>query len=356
MNSNEKPFLVGSSRLKPKAKTTVATTSSVLLFAFCLSAVTSQGQTQPAASGRAAFPQETVQNKLLRVHLYLPDAQEGYYRGTRFDWSGLISRVEYRGHSFFSEFNKEHNPLNHDDVCGTAEEFSMTTLPLGFKEARPGETFVKIGVGVLRRGDVSAYGFAKKYQITKPGDWKISRRPEAIEFSQSLEAPGGWAYDYSKTISLDADAPALRIKRVLKNTGTRPIKTDHYGHNFLRIDDAPAGANHAIEFPFKPSFSKDAQTAGCVSIEGNALVFHKEVGPGKAVWVPLEGFRSLEDNRIRVVDRRTKTAVTIETDRPLSRLVFYSSNGALCPEPFVEIDLASGETATWTTTYRFEAP
>ena len=48
--------------------------------------------------------------------------------------------------------------------------------------------------------------------------------------------------------------------------------------------------------------------------------------------------------------------MTIITDQPLLRLVFYSSRGVLAPEPFVKIDLAPGETKTWETTYRFECP
>src|SRR6516162_2458988 len=67
----------------------------------------------------------TLQSSRLKVILYLPDAQKGYYRGTRFDWSGLISKVEFGRHSFFCEFKQEHDPLNHDDICGTAEEFGI---------------------------------------------------------------------------------------------------------------------------------------------------------------------------------------------------------------------------------------
>src|SRR3974390_1385130 len=62
------------------------------------------------------FPAANLRSKELEASFYLPDAQKGYYRGTRFDWSGLISRVEYLGHSFFCEFREQqHDPLNHDD-------------------------------------------------------------------------------------------------------------------------------------------------------------------------------------------------------------------------------------------------
>ena len=34
-------------------------------------------------------PQAEITNGQIRVKLYLPDARNGYYRATRFDWSGV---------------------------------------------------------------------------------------------------------------------------------------------------------------------------------------------------------------------------------------------------------------------------
>ena len=35
-------------------------------------------------------PQVEITNGLIKARLYLPDANNGYYRATRFDWSGII--------------------------------------------------------------------------------------------------------------------------------------------------------------------------------------------------------------------------------------------------------------------------
>ncbi len=64
------------------------------------------------------YPTLTLANGPLRMTLYLPDAAAGYYRGPRFDWSGLISRVEWDGHVLFSPWKDSHDPGNHDDVHG----------------------------------------------------------------------------------------------------------------------------------------------------------------------------------------------------------------------------------------------
>src|SRR3974390_2796609 len=45
------------------------------------------------------FPRTEITNGQLHVKLYLPDAKGGYYRATRFDWSGVIASLEYKGHN-----------------------------------------------------------------------------------------------------------------------------------------------------------------------------------------------------------------------------------------------------------------
>jgi len=316
-----------------------------------LASTTSCAQTKPDLS---QYPASTLSSKQVRATLYLPDPQRGYYRGTRFDWSGLVSRVDCAGHNFFCEFrDQQHDPLNHDDICGTAEEFSMTTLPPGFGQAGPGDPLVKIGIGVLQRADDPAYAIWKKYTILQPGGWNITKKSDRIEFTQTLSSRNGWAYDYSKVIRLDDKDHAMIITRHLKNTGAKRIETDHYGHNFLKIDGVPAGPDYVIEFPFQPRFGEGSKPEGCVEIRDKSLVFLKEVPADKSVWVRLEGFAKPEDSQMRTINRRTRAEMTILTDQPLVRLVFYSSGGVLAPEPFVKLDLAPGESKTWTTTYRF---
>ena len=302
----------------------------------------------------AQYKAVTLSNELLKVRMYLPDAENGYYRGTRFDWSGLVSRVDFRNHTFFCEFREQHDPLNHDDICGACEEFAMTVPPLGYTEAGRGEPFIKIGVGVLERGDDPAFQFWRRYKIRTPGAWKVTASKESIEFKQELQGVSGWGYAYTKTLRLAADAPVLTISRQLTNTGTRTIETDHYGHNFLRIDDALSGPDYTLDFPFTPRFGERAETQGAAELRGNSLVFLKEIHD-KAVWILLEGYSKPEDSAMTVVNHRTKASMTITTDQPLARLVFYSSGGVLAPEPFVKFSIPPGKTREWTTSYRFAA-
>jgi len=302
-----------------------------------------------------SYPHATISNSQVQVRFYLPDPEKGYYRGTRFDWSGLISRIDCEGHSFFSEFNQQgHDPLNHDDICGTAEEFGMTVLPPGFAQVTTNGAFVKIGIGILEHGADPEYGFYKKYRIIEPAQWKVTRTKNSARFQHTLKTRDGWGYAYTKTLLLPAGERVLKIERTLKNTGTRTIITDHYGHNFLQIDNAPAGPDYRIEFPFNLRFGEGSKPEGCVVALDKQLAFQKRVPSGSSVWVLLEGFTSADKNSLKILNAQSGSAMTIGTDLPLARLAFYSSRDILCPEPFVKFELAPGEAKTWTTTYSFE--
>ena len=58
----------------------------------------------------ADYPQADISNGQIRVKLNLPDSQRGYYRGTRFDWSGVIAKLEYNGHTYFEPFYEKFDP------------------------------------------------------------------------------------------------------------------------------------------------------------------------------------------------------------------------------------------------------
>ena len=119
------------------------------------------------------FPQTEITNGVIRAHLYLPDSNNGYYRGTRFDWSGVISDLEYKGHTYFGKWYKEeHDPGFHDHLAGPVEEFT----PVGYDEAKTGETFLKIGVGMLVKPEEAKYSFATRYKNTNSGAWKVKKK------------------------------------------------------------------------------------------------------------------------------------------------------------------------------------
>src|SRR5215831_4558277 len=98
-----------------------------------------------------AQPQAELSNASLRVKLYLPDAANGFYRATRFDWAGMIYSLEYAGHQYYGPWFQRTDPKVRDFIyagneivagpctaaTGPAEEFSTNDKALGFDEAKP---------------------------------------------------------------------------------------------------------------------------------------------------------------------------------------------------------------------------
>ena len=48
-----------------------------------------------------SYPSHQVTNGEITATVYLPDAKKGFYTTTRFDWSGAIGSLKYKGHDYY---------------------------------------------------------------------------------------------------------------------------------------------------------------------------------------------------------------------------------------------------------------
>ena len=231
-------------------------------------------------------PQATLSNGLIETTLYLPDQQNGYYQGTRFDWAGAFKRLDYKGHSYVEQWFESYNPKTHDAINGPAEEFTA----LGFTDAKPGDTFVKIGVGALQKPDDKPYSFATYYEPVNPGKWTVKTRKNEITFTHELTDAAGYGYRYTKTVRLSKGKPELVLEHHLKNTGQKPIETSVYNHNFFIIDKQPTGPTVTIQFPFAVN-GEGKGFGSTIRTEGNRLVYSRELEKKEQVYsAGLQGF------------------------------------------------------------------
>ena len=133
-------------------------------------------------------------------------------------------------------------------MVGPAEEFGA----IGYNDAKPGGLFVKPGIGGSPARDETPYNHSKPYDIANGGKWDVTRRSDSIEFRHTLNEPAiGFGYVYTKVIRLTKGQPQMTIEHVLKNTGTKPIVTNVYNHNFMTLDQQPPGPDYEISFPFQ---------------------------------------------------------------------------------------------------------
>ena len=89
---------------------------------------------------------------------------------------------------------------------------------------KPRGTFLKSGVGVLRRGDARPYTFGGAYPIVDGGKWAVKTRKNSVTFRQVLRSTFGYAYVYEKTLKLDGRAHTLTLTHTYQATGYRGVQ------------------------------------------------------------------------------------------------------------------------------------
>jgi hypothetical protein len=316
----------------------------------------------------ADFPQSELSNGEIHLKIYLPDAKAGFYRASRFDWAGMIYSLVYKGHEFYGPWFQRVDPSVRDfsfdgaDIVaspctaavGPAEEFvTDTNQPLGYEDAKPGGTFVKIGVGALRKPDDSAYNRFRLYEIADPGKWSVRTTSEAVEFTQELSDPSaGYAYLYRKTIRL-AKGAGMQIEHSLRNTGRKPIDTNVYDHNFLRIDGEAPGPDYSITTPFQIK-SDRPPNKDFAEIRGNQIVYLKTLTDQNRVTTAMRGFSDrASDYDVRVENKKAGVGLRIIGDRPLQSESLWSIRAVLAVEPFIKVSAAPGQEFRWRMTYSY---
>ena len=296
------------------------------------------------------YPKLELDNGEIRVSVFLPDPVNGYYRGTRFDWSGIIEHVDTAEHRFYAALHTTHDPYRHDCVSGPAEEFGMFE-PMGYEDAELGESFVKIGVGLLRKGADSEYLFSDDYEMIRAGDWDITQGTDRVEFRQDFVGERGWAYRYLKTVRLVPGAPELVIAHRLEIAGARDIDLYNYNHNFTLIDGLPYGPDYRVEFPFATIIPIGINERAW--FRDNAIEVPEPLGDS-SLWIPLyEGEGRVEYNQAKIEHLPSGAAVEFTGDAPVVRMVFWAIERAVCPEPFIRLKLAPGQIKEWSSRYRY---
>ena len=162
------------------------------------------------------YPKAEIGNGVIKAGLYLPDAEKGSYRTSRFDWSGIIYSIEFKGHQYFGVWYPKHDPLITDAITGPAESFDTDGDRLGYGEADAGGQFIRIGVGIVEKPEERSFSPYKAYKVLDAGKWRISRGKNWIQFQQTLTSKIGYAYVYIKRVTLVEGQPELVISHSLK--------------------------------------------------------------------------------------------------------------------------------------------
>ena len=296
----------------------------------------------------AENPKTEISNGLITAKLYLPDADQGYYRGSRFDWSGVIYELKYKGHDYFGQWFPAYDPLLHDAICGPTEEF----MAINYEQASVGGEYIRIGIGGFIKPDDNRFNRFGFYELSNPGKWTVKETGDCVVFTHKLKDVAGYSYEYEKKVRLVKGKPQMVLEHKLKNTGKKVILTDVYNHNFFTIDHQITGPNSVVKFAFPIIVNTENPLA---RINGQQIEYIREFLPDETVsWGDVQGHsKSVKDYDFRIENTKTGAGVRITGDKPISKIIYWSALKTQCPEPYININLQPGKTFSWTITYDF---
>jgi hypothetical protein len=306
---------------------------------------------QPAAD----FPAVTLTAGEVKLTVHTPDPVRGFYRGTRFANSTVLEHLELGGFRAFGRWKPTHDPLANDDITGPAEEFGMFD-PLGYADAKPGDRFVKVGVGELVKARDEPYRFHGKYDRGDPGRCTTTRTADGVSCRHELTSGTGYGYLYMKAVTLTpADGGCeLTLAYTLVNTGTRPIATDVYNHNFFNVDGHPVGPRYKLEFPQPVKPTADSKFGDAARFAAGTYTFSRPLLDKESAfgWLTDAAGRPLPHAfTLRYEADGKAVRVRVGSETPVSKFQTWSVRACTCPEPFSPVRVAPGETVSWATRY-----
>jgi len=165
----------------------------------------------------------------------------------------------------------------------------------------------------------------------------------------------GYGYIYTKTMRIAGDRPVLTIHHRLQNTGTQPLVTSVYDHNFFATG-RPTDAGFRFVAPW-PITAEAISRPDLVQVTGNVFEIRHAFAPTdmQAIW--LKGFDGTpRDYAFRVEDVQTGLGYSVQGDRPLDRLMTWTIWTNLSVESFIRLQADPGKEERWSYTYTYSTP
>ncbi|KAG7353393.1 lipoprotein, type 6 [Nitzschia inconspicua] len=362
--------------------------------------------------------QATFANVTLRANggdleavVYLPQGlkpgEPTYYQSTRFDWSSMIGHItrtstDWQGnketHTLYGirNWRVPHDPYWPESGMGLASEFGVgddgsfcnffcgwnhvnevTNGVLGYRDAKIGESFLKIGVGELIKGSCSScdsaedYKFNSPYQFATPPVWTLDDPGDGRSITLNHEAVlREHGYQLKKEITLHDDQ--LLVKTTLRNIGRVPFATAWYSHHFFTCDSHPVGSGYEVDVDLAAT-DGEYEEPGTWSW-ATPLQDYAEIDATKDT-VSIRMQRGVESNvRIKaefVKDDHSRGGFTLkachtsihetipEVSKSSSGISMYAYNlyvesGTFSPEPQIYIHLMPGQSTSWTQQLDFQ--
>lgn len=271
-----------------------------------------------------------------------------FYQGVRFDPTGVVLSLKANGHVYFGDVYEVHNPKVYDSISGPVEEY----LVVGYNDAKVGEDFLKIGVGMLEKISDGKYKFSESFKLKNAGKRTVRVEENLVEYTHTMSDKSGYGYALKKRVYLEKKS--LVVEHTLKNIGTKKIDSNVYSHGFYTVDNMTIDSSVVAKFNFKLDCPQAYISKGLAEINGNEIRYLRSAQEKDRVSIDnIECAGTLEENVMEVHFGNANAGVRVRGDKPLLKAVYWSNKKMVCPEPFVKIDLMPNQEMSWKFVYDF---
>ncbi|MBT8256977.1 MAG: hypothetical protein KJO49_00785 [Bacteroidia bacterium] len=286
----------------------------------------------------------TLKNE--RLEIVIDSPSEGY-NYSRFDHSGKIISVKYKGLEIAAIERLDDVPLNQIGR-GFYNEFGIDGPP-GFKETSVGEKFHKIGVGMLNK-DNGAYDFLKSYSMT-PLDFQIRENAQSLYLECSTPELNGYAYVLRKRISLTQ--MGFTIEYELLNSGSEPLITNEYVHNFVSANGHLIDDQYQLQFPFSlnsDEFDEVINPDNLLNINMNSVFFRGN--PETPFFISNLSGGKLVNASWELIHKKLNIRISESCSFKTNKVNLWGWKHVVSPELFHKINLKPGQTERWSRTFK----
>lgn len=274
------------------------------------------------------------------IRLCIEEPNEGY-QGTRFDWTGKILQLWWKDIPFCtSELENESNNLQ---GYGFFNEFGIDR-PIAYNDCKVGESFPKIGVGMLQKECDEPYDFFHQYPY-QPFHFTTQIKPFGVEFQCDNDHPV-FGFRLTKTITLDDDGFVIDYE--LYNRGQFVFDTNEYVHNFLSVGKSKLSADTQLVIgkAINPEqFNNGINPDACLVFEGNQMNW--KATPRSDFFFEQIAEPSEDGHNWCITNKQLNLSISETTDFKPGKINLWGRAHVVSPELFKNINLQPGETERW---------
>lgn len=290
------------------------------------------------------YAQLVLKNENLEIQIDRPLEN---YHFSRFDWTGKIVSVKYKG---ISVSGIERTDVTDENTIGKGfyNEFGINSL-VAYDELNEGDWFHKIGIGALKKDD-EPYSFRKKYEI-KPSEFEVKAENDKVTFVCTSPQINGYSYVLTKEIELLESG--FTINYCLTNTCEKTIVTNEYVHNFLAINKQLVDSNYVLKFPFQvvpELFDASVNPEGKVEIGNNKFSFTGT--PDEQFFFSNLSGNEFVDASWELVNTKSKIGISETGNFKTNKIVLWGWKHVISPELFFDINLEPGQQVKWKRIYK----